>query len=384
MSKPKLIRITTVPQSLWKLLEGQLNYMRGYFEVIAISNPGEKLEIVEKREGVRVIPVEITRTINPLKDIFAIIALVKIFRNEKPDIVHTHTPKAGFVGMVSAKIAGVQHRIHTVAGMPLEAKTGLKRQILIWVEKLTYAAATNILPNSEGMKNFIFENALTSPRKVEIIGHGSSNGINTDFFKPTDTLLTKAKSIRKELKVDNRFVFGFVGRIVRDKGIEELMHAYTTLEKEFPNLSLIVLGKFEDHLDAISPEARKILDENPNIHFVGYQLDVSPYFMAMDCFVFPSYREGLPNVLLQASALSVPIVATAINGNTDIIKHEQNGLLVSPRNAEELTKAMRKMYDSESLRKAFAKTSRAIIVENYQRQLIWDKLLIKYRQLLQA
>lgn len=382
MSKPKLIRITTVPQSLWKLLEGQLKFMQDHFDILAISSPGDKLDIVEKREGVRVQPVEITRTINPLKDVFAIIALVRIFRKEQPAIVHTHTPKAGFVGMLAARIAGVEHRLHTVAGMPLEAKTGWTRRILIWVEKLTYAAATRVLPNSEGMQNFILENELTPTKKVEIIGYGSSNGIDTDFFNATENLKEQAKSIREELKIQDRFVFGFVGRIVRDKGIEELMEAYTILEEKHPHLSMIVLGKFEDHLDAVSPEARKVLDENSNIHFVGYQSDVRPYFLAMDSFVFPSFREGLPNVLLQASALSVPIVATAINGNKDIIKDRENGLLVSVRNANELKEAMEELITSSELREKFAQTSRASILKKYQRQFIWESLLAKYRQLL--
>lgn len=382
LTKPKIIRITTVPQSLWKLLEGQLAFMQNHFDILAISSAGEKLNIVKSREGVRVQAVEITRTINPLKDIFAIIRLVKIFRKEQPDIVHTHTPKAGFVGMIAAKIAGVKIRLHTIAGMPIEVKKGLLKQLLLIVEKITYACATKIFPNSEGMKKFVLDNKLTNPKKVEIIGFGSSNGINLDFFKRNDSLEKEAKEIRKSLDINNQFVFGFVGRLVKDKGIDELLSAFEAVNNVHKNASLILLGKYEDDLNAFSAKGRQVLENHPNIHFLGYQQDVRPYFCAMDCFVFPSYREGLPNVLLQAGALEVPVIASEINGNTDVIENRKNGILVPAQMVDPLQKAMFEMIENDLLLDHIKKESREKIVSKYNRQIIWEGLLAKYQSLL--
>src|SRR5690606_2408976 len=196
----KLIRITTVPISLKILLKGQLAYMReNGFEVIAVSSPGEDLEEVEKNEGVRTVAVEMTRTISPFKDLKALFELVKLFRKEKPQIVHTHTPKAGVLGMMAAKITGVPHRLHTAAGRPLTVATGAKRQLLNQVEKLSYACATRVYPNSFGLEKFILEEKFTSPQKLKVIGKGSSNGIDTNYFDPQLVSDDTQSTLRKEL-----------------------------------------------------------------------------------------------------------------------------------------------------------------------------------------
>src|SRR5690606_29772305 len=183
--KTKLIRITTVPQSLRGLLKGQLNYMStNGFEVIGVSSPGEALHDVERNEGVKTVGIEMTRSITPIQDLKALVQLIQLFRKEKPHIVHTHTPKAGLLGMMAAKIAGVPHRLHTVAGMPLTVATGSKRQLLNQMEKLTYACATKVYPNSFGLEKIILDEKFTSPSKLKVIGNGSSNGIDTSIFDP--------------------------------------------------------------------------------------------------------------------------------------------------------------------------------------------------------
>ena len=356
--------------------------MSDHFEMIAVSSPGDKLKVVENRENVRTKAITIKRTINPFADVIAIIQLIYFFWKEKPDIVHTHTPKAGFVGMIAAKIAGVKIRLHTIAGMPIEIKKGLLRQILLIIEKLTYACATKIFPNSEGMKRFVLENKLTNPKKVEIIGFGSSNGINLDFFKRDNSLEQQADEIRKSLGIDNQFVFGFVGRLVKDKGIDELLSAFESINKIHPHTALILLGKYEDDLNAFSAAGRQTLENHPDIHFLGYQQDVRPYFCAMNCFVFPSYREGLPNVLLQAGALEVPTIASEINGNTDIIDNRINGILVPAQTTDPLRKAMLEIVEDKALTDQISKKSREKITAKYDRQIIWEGLLAKYQKLM--
>src|SRR5690554_4068900 len=228
MSKTKLLRITTVPLSLKVLLKGQHRFMSDKgFEVVGVSNDGEQLHEVKNEEGVRVKVVEMTRTISPIKDLKALWNFYHLCKKEKPLMVHSHTPKAGIVGMLGAKLAGVPIRLHTVAGLPLMEATGVKRKILDFVEKLTYASATKVYPNSKGLYDFILDNNYTSTDKLKVIANGSSNGIDTSFFSP-DVIAEETKNtLRSKLNLAaDDFVFVFIGRLVGDKGINELVEAF--------------------------------------------------------------------------------------------------------------------------------------------------------------
>src|SRR5690554_2471746 len=208
--KPKLIRITTIPLSLELLLKGQLEFMQDYFEVVAVSADKEALERLGKERGYPTYHVEMTRQITPVADIKAVYKLYKYFKKEKPTIVHTHTPKAGIVGMMAAWLAGVPHRLHTVAGLPLMEATGLKRKVLDFVEKLTYRWATEVYPNSKVLYDFILAEKFTNPNKLKVIGQGSSNGIDTQHFNPALFTETRTK-LRSEFNIPkDSFVFVFV------------------------------------------------------------------------------------------------------------------------------------------------------------------------------
>ena len=181
-NKSKLIRITTIPLSLEKLLENQLKFMKRFFEVTAVSSDDQRLQEFGNKQGVDTFHVDLTRQITPIKDLKAVVELYKFLKKEKPSIVHTHTPKAGIVGMLAARFANVPIRMHTVAGLPLMESSGMKRSVLNIVEKLTYSCATNVYPNSKGLKEFIIKEKLTSKNKLKILGNGSSNGIDTTIF----------------------------------------------------------------------------------------------------------------------------------------------------------------------------------------------------------
>ncbi len=228
MSKPKLIRITTVPLSLDKLLEGQLNYMKSDFDVMAISSDDKGyLSKIAQREGVAYKAIELTRAITPIADLKALYQLTQFLKKEKPDIVHTHTPKAGTIGMWAAKLAGVPIKLHTVAGLPLMETTGNKRKLLDTVEKYTYAAADLVLPNSEGLKKIILENNYTSTKKLKVLGNGSTNGININYFSPNQISSEQQNQLKTALNIHpDDFVFVFVGRLVKDNGINELVEAF--------------------------------------------------------------------------------------------------------------------------------------------------------------
>ncbi|APY12412.1 glycosyltransferase family 1 protein [Seonamhaeicola sp. S2-3] len=380
----KLIRITTIPGSINGLLRGQLKFMSAHYEVIGISSNDEGfLKEVSERENFRPIAVEMTRKISPLIDIIGVIKLYTIIKKEKPFIVHTHTPKAGTLGMIAAKLAGVPHRLHTIAGLPLMEATGIKRKILNKVEKLTYACATKIYPNSYGLKTIILNNKFTTEDKLKVIGNGSSNGINTEHFNPKKYDDEFCIKLRKEWNINkNDFVFVFIGRLVADKGINELIAAFNKLCKNNTNIKLLLVGKQEEHLDPLKPETLSSIKTNKQIVFAGWQNDVRPYFAISNALVFPSYREGFPNVVLQAGAMELASIVTDINGCNEIVSHNENGIIVPVKSTEKLYEAMQGflLKTKEELR-AMGKKSRDRIVKMYDQQFVWDTLLKEYKNL---
>ena len=376
----KLIRVTTVPLSMRTLLRGQLKYMKNYYEVVAITSGGDCFDQMLAEQGnIRGIKVEMSRRITPLKDLRALWQLIHILRRERPFIVHTHTPKAGLLGMMAARIAGVPNRLHTVAGLPLLEASGFKRRVLNLVERVTDGCATRVYPNSRVLCNIMVENRLVNPAKMKVIANGSSNGIDTSFFSPDQVAESRAE-IRKRLGIEeNDLVFVFVGRVVRDKGINELLDAFRRLEQN--RVKLLIVGDYERELDPISPENESYIADCPKICFVGFQQDVRPFFLAADILVFPSYREGFPNVVMQAGAMGLPSIVSDINGCNEIIEHGKNGLIVPPKNCDRLAEAMQKLLDDESLRETLARNSRPMICARYEQQVVWRELLAEYRSL---
>ncbi len=377
---PKLIRITTIPLSLEKLLEGQLSFMSDHFEVTAVAAEKERLEKYGQDNGVCTFHVEMTREITPGKDLKALFELYQYFKKEKPAVVHTHTPKAGIVGMMAAKMAGVPVRLHTVAGMPLMETSGTKRKVLEQVERLTYRLATKVYPNSKGLKKIILDHNFSKPEKLKVLGEGSSNGIDTQYFNSENFSEEKKKEIKQSLGIPGKdMVFIFVGRLVRDKGINELVQSFRTLALEEGNITLLLVGPFEQELDPITEENLEEIKNHPKIITTGYQVDVRPYFAISDILAFPSYREGFPNVVMQAGAMELPSIVTDINGCNEIIREEINGLIIPAKDQQALFEAMKKLATNTDLRKQLAVNSRSIITEKYERQTFWKLLLEEYR-----
>ena len=378
----KLVRITTVPMSLNKLLEDQLSFMNSYYKVIIVSSDKEKLEQVGKKEGVETFHLEMTRKITPLKDCLAVWELYKYLKNEKPYIVHTHTPKAGIVGMLAAKLAGVPNRLHTVAGLPLLVVFGVKRQLLNVVEKLTYSCATKVYPNSKGLQNIIIGHKFTTSDKLKIIANGSSNGIDTSYFNPELVSFSERKRLKKELNInDDDFVFVFVGRIVGDKGINELVAAFQKISNNYSNCKLLFVGPLEQDLDPLLPITLKTMAANKQIISVGYQEDVRPYFTVSNALTFPSYREGFPNVVMQACAMELPCIVTDINGCNEIIENNVNGNVIPVKNAEVLCETMKTYLDNQNHVSEMKAGSRVVIKEKYERNVVCKALLDEYKKL---
>ena len=379
---PKLFRVTTVSESLNILLRGQHKFMsKNGFEVIGISSAGNALYEVSQEEEIRVIEINMSRKITPIKDFLSVYNLYKLIKKEKPIIVHSHTPKAGVVAMMAAKIANVPIRLHTVAGLPLMEAKGIKRKLLNFVEKVTYACATKVYPNSKGLYDFIVEEELISSIKMKIIANGSSNGIDTSYFDSERILESQREEFLTRLNIQKKdFVFIFVGRLVGDKGINELIDAFARIKDS--NVKLLLVGGLESDLDPLKSETIHEIDNNKNIISVGFQKDVRPYFAISHCLVFPSYREGFPNVVLQAGAMGLPSIVSNINGCNEIIQEGINGSIIPSKDRESLYKVMHKIISDEAWRKQLAGNARDIIVSHYEQKLVWDALLIEYKHLL--
>ena len=389
----KLIRITTIPLSLDKLLGEQLTYVNQFYEVTAMSADRKELERIAAKYGVKNHHVEMTRTISPFKDVVAVWQLYHFLRKAKPAMIHSHTPKAGIVAMMAGWLAGVPHRLHTVAGLPLLERAGPKRKLLNHIEKLTYRLATKVYPNSFQLQKIIVQARFCVPEKMKVIGQGSSNGIDTDHFSPTKISVAKQDELRAQLGLSkDDFVFIFVGRLVKDKGINELITAFKNLqsviarENDEATLNpkhrtpctpkLLLVGPLEQHLDPLCSETLREIENNPDIFSVGFQEEVRPYIALSSALVFPSYREGFPNVVLQSLAMELPAIVTDINGCNEIITHQQNGLIVQVKDTKALEQAMEQLIINPAQYQRLKNTARESIAP-YEQQKVWNALGIQ-------
>ena len=378
----KLIRITTVPISLEKLLENQASFFKSYYEVTLVSAQKDQLGVVAKDQGVAFFPLEITRKITPLQDFRSLIKLVRFLLQEKPHFVHSHTPKAGIIGMLAAFIARVPVRMHTVAGLPLMEAKGLKRNLLNLVERITYFCATHVYPNSKGLEDFILQNKFCSSQKMKILGEGSSNGIDTTYFDPANVSKNQQTALKKELLIKpTDFVFCFVGRLVKDKGTNELIEAFVAISEKNSAVKLILVGHTEAHLDPLLPKTLHSIEFNENIIEVGFQKDIRPYLGISDVFAFPSYREGFPNVVLQAGAMGLPCIVSNINGCNEIINDAENGLIIPTKNSQILQQKMELLLENPNGLKFTKREIRERIKNKYERQTFWKLLLAEYQSL---
>jgi glycosyltransferase involved in cell wall biosynthesis len=356
--------------------------MNKHYEVIGISGDGKALLQVRQNEGTETHVVEMTRIISPIKDLKATYKLYKLFKTEKPFIVHTHTPKAGTLGMLAARLAHVPHRLHTIAGLPLLEATGKKRKLLDSVEKFTYRCATKILPNSYGLKQIIEDNNYAKPEKLLVIGNGSSNGIDTTHYDVNLISEETKANLRQKLGItEDDIVYIFIGRVVADKGINELVKAFNSFSKKESRTKLILVGSKENHLDPLFPETDLIINDNKQIFAVGTQKDIRPYIAISHALTFPSYREGLPNVVLQCSCMGLPCIVSNINGCNEIIEHNVNGLLIPVKDEIALENAMQLLFDFPNKRTKMKLQTRLRIIKRYEQKFVWNELLNFYNSL---
>ncbi len=365
----KIIRAATIGLSLNIFCKDLLRELadEGY-EVVALSSPDEDLREVEKREKVRAVGVQMERRMSPLKDIVSLVKLVRVFAKEKPDMVHSMTPKAGLLCMVAGWMTGVPVRVHTFTGLVWPTAQGLSRRILMLTDKLTCMCATHIVPEGEGVKADL-ERCITK-KKMKVLGFGNVRGINMDEWK------------RRVERVEGQMLtFVFVGRIVRDKGVDELVAAFVKLNRIYSNTRLLLVGPYEEHLNPVQSGTKFLIDTCECIEAVGAQKDVRPFYEQSDVLVFPSYREGFPNVVIEAGAMELPSIVTDINGSREIIEDGRNGLIVPARDEQALFEAMKWMVEHDEERKAMAAHARPMIASRYEQGYVRGCLKNYYKEI---
>ena len=381
---PLVVHITTVPASL-VFLDGQVAFMRERgFEVVAISSPGPELDAFGQRESVRVVGVPMPRRITPLRDLASVLRLWRTLTDLSPDIVHAHTPKGGLLGMIAGTMAGVPVRIYHMRGLPLMTATGLRAVLLTATEKVSCALAHEVLCVSHSLREVALERGLCPPDRIRVLGAGSGQGVDArGRFDPARSAGERAR-VRAELGIpSDALVYGFVGRIVRDKGIVELAEAWQRVREEVPSAHLILAGVREAK-DPVPASTMGMFERDPRVHELGFCGDTPALYSALDVVVLPTYREGFPNVPLEAAAMGIPVIATRIPGCVDAVLDGETSILVAPRNASDLAAAMEHYAAEPELRARHGQAGRHRALHEFDRPRVWSRIADLYDRTLEC
>lgn len=377
MFRKKIIRTSTVSTSLNTFCRGTLRRLAQTYDVVAVSTPDDELHEMAQREGVRVVGVAMRRPISPLHDLCSLLRLIRVFRRERPDMVHSITPKAGLLSMIAAWVCRVPVRLHTFTGLVFPTAMGLKKKTLMLTDRITCACATHIVPEGEGVKNDLINYGITR-KPLRVLGYGNVRGVDMQHYSRTPEVMAAAQPIMRS----GVFTFVFVGRVVRDKGINELVQAFARLNAQESATRLILVGRFEDDLDPVLPQTRQTIEQNGAIEAVGSQADVRPWLAASDAMVFPSYREGFPNVVLEAGAMGLSSIVTDINGSREIIVEGKNGVIVPSRDADALYAAMLRFIEAPAEVAQMAANAREMIASRFEKSFVEQCLFDYYKEIL--
>lgn len=374
--KQKLIRTSTIPASLKTFLAGSFETLMERYELVLVSSPDKELDELHEQYGMKTVGVTMERRMAPLKDIVSLWRLIRVFRRERPYMVHSMTPKAGLLCMMAAWVARVPRRVHTFTGLVWPTASGLSRRILMATDWLTCACATHVIPEGEGVMNDLRH---ITRKPMRVLGYGNVRGVDMDYWSRENTEAEQVERLRKE----DVFTFVFVGRIVRDKGMNELVEAFQRVHG-VRKVRLLLVGRFEDKLDPVADETRRVMEECDDIVCVGpqYGKDLLAYYAAADCFVFPSYREGFPNVVLEAGAMGLPSIVTDINGSREIIKNGVNGIIVPSKDATALADAMERMMTDEMMRRQMAGKAREMIASRFEQSYVRKCMMEFYDEIM--
>lgn len=378
MNKKKLFIITTIPLS-FIFFKGQLSLLKEEFEVTLISSPEKGLFETADYYKVNNHGVLMKREIALFNDFVSLIKLTSYFVKNRPDIVHGNTPKGSLLSMIASWFCKVPTRIYYVHGLRYQGTNGFKKKLLIYMERISCKLATDIFAVSNGVKEVMYEDRITT-KNVNVIWNGSINGIDSDFFNPE---IVNCINLQKQYQIkENDFIFGFIGRIVADKGVNELVLAFKKINQLYPNAKLVLAGNYEDELDPLLPKVKKEIDKNKSIIIAGFQKDIRPFYKLMNLFVFPSYREGFGISLMEAAAMSVPAISSNIIGCKEIIDNEVNGYLIPSKDERALFEKMKFCIENQNKIKQMASVTRDIILSKFEQKQLWNKTIHFYKEII--
>lgn len=370
----KIFINTTVPITFKGILVGQPKFLSQFYNVSLVSSPDTELEEMGDYEGVATFSVRMVRGISPLNDLISVYKMYNLLRKHTPDAVHSYTPKAGLVTMLAGFLCRVPVRVHTFTGLIFPTSTGIKQKILIWMDRLICACATTIIPEGNGVKQDLINYGITK-KKLNVIGHGNIAGVDTDYFN-RDVVINEGTDshLRAQLNLPkDAFLFCFVGRFTLDKGFSELIVAFNKLPE---NAHLVLVGEMDTRIP-LPPDKIKALRQHSRIHNLGWRNDIRPALTISDVVVLPSYREGFPNVPLQAGAMQLPSIVTDINGCNEIITSYVNGWIIPPKDSVALEQAMLLSMSFPNI-KRMGINARVLVQDKFERHLHWQNMLQFY------
>jgi len=379
----KVAHVTTIDMALRYLLLNQLrNLQEAGYEVTGISTPGSDVQIIEAA-GIRHIAVTMPRSpYTPIQDLSALKKLYFIFRRERFSIVHTHNPKPGVLGQLAAKLAGVPVIINTVHGFYFHEHMPVPlRRFYVGLEKATARCSDVILSQNREDIDTAVREKICHPEKIKCLG----NGIDLHKFDratvPLESITAKRNEV--ELAAETR-VIGFVGRLVREKGLLELFEAVRAVRQKVPNVTLLIIGPHDTNRKAaITAHTARKFGIREIARFLGTRHDMPEWYALMDVLVLPSYREGFPRVCMEASAMGVPCVATDIRGCREAVEHGRNGLLVPVADVPALADAIIEVLTSHEKAQCFGREGRCMAEDRFDERQVFEKVKAEYRRLLQ-
>jgi glycosyltransferase involved in cell wall biosynthesis len=371
--------LATIGKSIQILYAGRLEHLsaNGFQITVACASSEDDPGVVAR--GVHLKTFPFTRAITPLTDVRALLQLYRFLRKQRFDLLEVSTPKAALIGSLAAGLARCRCTIHLLQGMPYEGQRGLLGALLRAATSIPCRLAHVTFAVSPSIRDRVCADGLAKRDRIRVLGAGSANGVNVARFAPEKMAL--GSTIRKAHNIaDDAVVIGFVGRLTRDKGVEDLTRAFVALNEQFKDTVLLVVGGYE-HRDRPSPDTIRVLLTHPGVRHVGWQADVIPFMAAMNVFALPTHREGLGNVLLEASALGLPTVTTDATGARDAIVAGQTGLQVPVGNVDALEQALAALVREPRLREEMGRAGREWVCEHFDQNVVWQRQALEYRAL---
>jgi glycosyltransferase involved in cell wall biosynthesis len=362
------------------VLKARLHALRsGGFRVVLISSPGPLLDSIQSEDGMATVAIPMRREIAPVRDMVSLWRLVGALRRLQPDLTEFSTPKAGLLGNLAAKWCRIPVRIYMLRGLRLETLTGWRRRVLLAAERIAAACAHRVVCNSESLRAKAIALQIADKSKLHLIGSGSSNGVDVERFSPGPDELRGRLGFAPRVPV-----IGFVGRLTRDKGLPELIEAFEHVSAAVPLARLLLVGWFDESEDALSDELRARIDHHPSIVRTGFVEDTAPYYRAMDMMVLPTWREGFPNVVLEAAATGIPVITTFSTGSRDAVLPEVTGVLIPAGYPQAIAEAVLRLIRRPDERHRMGRAARAWVIDEFVNGRVLGLTVGFYGKLLKA